>query len=178
MGTQRKTQPPATKSKTDPPATEKRVATAKQQSDEQVKTAVPDQQIPDREYLSREEATVLVEEMEEKFDFAGVVSVSSSEADSADQDSAEPEGYLVADSDSEFTENRLDETTPEPNQVDTIIKTLGLPKLELNIGTLILCIGLLAGVSIVIMMKIFVTARKKLIGTTKKDYVYSQLCES
>ena len=55
-------------------------------------------------------------------------------------------------------------------------KTLGLPRWEFNMGTFILFIGLLAGVSVIVIFKIVVTMRRRMEGN--KDYKYAQLCES
>merc|ERR1712025_1043279 len=115
-----------------------------------------------------------VEEVEE-FEFEEI-EVESDESSEADSDL--PASYKVVDPEQAVTGKSSGGTTEEPTKVENIVKTLGLPKLDFNIGTLILLIGLLAGISIVIIIKIVVITRKKLVGTTKDDYMYTQLCES
>jgi len=139
-----------------------------------VKAGVPDASVTDSTEINREETFEAGEGLEE-FDFMGA----EEESDvSLESDSDVPASYNVIDPNRPLTEHDSIETTEDPTKVKEIVKTLGLPKLEFNIGTLILLIGLLAGVSIVIIFKIVVTARKKLLGTTKDDYTYTQLCES
>ncbi|XP_063685649.1 uncharacterized protein LOC134819571 isoform X3 [Bolinopsis microptera] len=69
------------------------------------------------------------------------------------------------------TEDNSDGTSEDETE-----RTLGLPRWEFNMGTFILFIGLLAGVSVIFIFKIVVTMRQRMEGN--KDYKYAQLCES
>jgi len=164
---------PTTKftTKEKPRVTEKHATETKDALQGEIKTTAPEDVALD-ELFVHEKSQVEEEFDVEEFDIEAI----EMEIDATSSlDLEPPSDYLVVEPETGVTEPSEPE---EPTKFKQMEETPELSKWELNVGSLILFVGLLAGVTIVIIFKIGVTMNRKQEGQVKNDYKYTQLCES